>query len=118
MTRKGADAKIRLDGGIYCGWRVNGMGSDSSDSTQRGRSRDNSWARPLGRWIASLRYFLADRVVEMTVEMFREPRKMVQEISGLGLRHVAWHRFDPDFLWIFMDFLWIFMDFYGFLPAV
>lgn len=36
----------------------------------------------------SPRYFLADRVVEMTVEMFREPRKMVQEISGLGLRHV------------------------------
>lgn len=35
-------------------------------------------------------YFLADRVVEMTVEMFREPRKMVQEISGLGLRHVGW----------------------------
>ena len=37
------------------------------------------------------RYFLADRVVEMTVEMFREPRKMVQEISGLGLRHVPQH---------------------------
>lgn len=36
------------------------------------------------------RYFLADRVVEMTVEMFREPRKMVQEISGLGLRHALW----------------------------
>mmetsp|Transcript_60983 Transcript_60983/g.142756 ORF Transcript_60983/g.142756 Transcript_60983/m.142756 type:complete len:1105 (-) Transcript_60983:15-3329(-) len=35
-------------------------------------------------------YFLADRVVEMTVEMYREPRKMVQEISGLGLRHVGW----------------------------
>jgi len=26
----------------------------------------------------------------MTVEMYREPRKMVQEISGLGLRHVGW----------------------------
>lgn len=32
---------------------------------------------------------MADRVVEMTVEMFREPRKMVQEISGLGLRHAG-----------------------------
>jgi len=44
----------------------------------------------LGGALLALRYFLADRVVEMTVEMFREPRKMVQEISGLGLRHVAW----------------------------
>ena len=103
MTRKGADAKIRLDGiGIYCGWRVfSGMGSDSS------------WAHQLEWWIASLRYFLADRVVEMTVEMFREPRKMVQEISGLGLRHVAWHRF-PDLTWIFNDFY----GFYGFLHCL
>eukprot|EP00913_Durusdinium_trenchii_P027454 g25749.t1 len=34
-------------------------------------------------------YFLADRVVEITLDMFKRPRKMVQEISGLGLRHVG-----------------------------
>ncbi|CAE7813870.1 RUB1, partial [Symbiodinium necroappetens] len=35
-------------------------------------------------------YFLADRMVETTMDMFRQPRKMVQEISGLGLRHVGY----------------------------
>lgn len=35
-------------------------------------------------------YFLADRVVETTSDMFKRPRKMVQEISGLGLRHVGY----------------------------
>jgi len=35
-------------------------------------------------------YFLADRVVEITADMFKHPRKMVQEISGLGLRHVGY----------------------------
>ncbi|CAJ1371643.1 unnamed protein product [Effrenium voratum] len=35
-------------------------------------------------------YFLADRMVEITMDMFRRPRKMVQEISALGLRHVGY----------------------------
>jgi len=35
-------------------------------------------------------YWIADKIVEMTIEMFREPRKMVEEISALGLRHVGY----------------------------
>ncbi|CAE8729826.1 unnamed protein product [Polarella glacialis] len=35
-------------------------------------------------------YFLADKVVDMTIEMYRDPRKMVEEISALGLRHVGY----------------------------
>ena len=42
----------------------------------------------LFRWLKRL-YYLADRVVEITTEMFKQPRRMVQEISGLGLRHVG-----------------------------
>ena len=33
-------------------------------------------------------HWIADKIVEMTIEMFREPRKMVEDISTLGLRHV------------------------------
>ncbi|CAE8718508.1 unnamed protein product, partial [Polarella glacialis] len=35
-------------------------------------------------------YFIADKIVEMTIEMFRDPRKMVEDISALGLRHVGY----------------------------
>jgi len=35
-------------------------------------------------------YWLADKVVEMTIEMYKDPRKMVEEISALGLRHVGY----------------------------
>eukprot|EP00933_Yihiella_yeosuensis_P026151 TRINITY_DN20287_c2_g1_i1.p1 TRINITY_DN20287_c2_g1~~TRINITY_DN20287_c2_g1_i1.p1 ORF type:complete len:1012 (-),score=255.36 TRINITY_DN20287_c2_g1_i1:249-3284(-) len=35
-------------------------------------------------------YWIADRVVEMTLEMYRDPRKMVEDISALGLRHVGY----------------------------
>jgi len=35
-------------------------------------------------------YFIADKVVEMTIEMFRDPKKMVEDISALGLRHVGY----------------------------
>ena len=33
---------------------------------------------------------IADKIVEMTIEMYREPRKMVEDISALGLRHVGY----------------------------
>lgn len=35
-------------------------------------------------------HFIADRVVEMTLEMYRQPQKMVEDMSALGLRHVAY----------------------------
>eukprot|EP00931_Biecheleriopsis_adriatica_P095522 TRINITY_DN6911_c0_g1_i2.p1 TRINITY_DN6911_c0_g1~~TRINITY_DN6911_c0_g1_i2.p1 ORF type:complete len:1051 (+),score=165.50 TRINITY_DN6911_c0_g1_i2:245-3397(+) len=35
-------------------------------------------------------YWIADRVVEMTLEMYRAPRRMVEDISALGLRHVGY----------------------------
>eukprot|EP00931_Biecheleriopsis_adriatica_P023698 TRINITY_DN14905_c0_g2_i1.p1 TRINITY_DN14905_c0_g2~~TRINITY_DN14905_c0_g2_i1.p1 ORF type:complete len:693 (-),score=133.61 TRINITY_DN14905_c0_g2_i1:33-2063(-) len=35
-------------------------------------------------------YWIADKIVEMTIEMYREPRKMVEDISALGLRHVGY----------------------------
>ena len=31
-------------------------------------------------------YFIADKVIEMTVGIFKEPRSMVEDISALGLR--------------------------------
>ncbi|CAE7841702.1 unnamed protein product [Symbiodinium microadriaticum] len=35
-------------------------------------------------------FFIAEKIVEMTVEMYRTPKKMVEELSGLGLRHVGY----------------------------
>jgi len=35
-------------------------------------------------------YWIADKIVEMTIEMYREPKKMVEDISALGLRHVGY----------------------------
>ncbi|CAE8734530.1 unnamed protein product, partial [Polarella glacialis] len=35
-------------------------------------------------------YFIADKVVEMTLEMYRDPKKVVEDISALGLRHVGY----------------------------
>ncbi len=35
-------------------------------------------------------YWIADKIVEMTIEMYREPRRMVEDISALGLRHVGY----------------------------
>lgn len=35
-------------------------------------------------------YWIADKIVEMTMEMYREPKKMVEDISALGLRHVGY----------------------------
>eukprot|EP00933_Yihiella_yeosuensis_P021162 TRINITY_DN1681_c2_g1_i2.p1 TRINITY_DN1681_c2_g1~~TRINITY_DN1681_c2_g1_i2.p1 ORF type:complete len:862 (+),score=212.22 TRINITY_DN1681_c2_g1_i2:241-2586(+) len=35
-------------------------------------------------------YWIADKVVEMTIEIYRDPRKMVEDISALGLRHVGY----------------------------
>lgn len=33
-------------------------------------------------------HFIAERVTFMTLELFRDPKRMVQQISALGLRHV------------------------------
>eukprot|EP00930_Biecheleria_cincta_P049784 TRINITY_DN3498_c0_g1_i1.p1 TRINITY_DN3498_c0_g1~~TRINITY_DN3498_c0_g1_i1.p1 ORF type:complete len:1119 (+),score=213.89 TRINITY_DN3498_c0_g1_i1:76-3432(+) len=35
-------------------------------------------------------YWIADRVVELTIEMYRDPKKMVNDLSALGLRHVGY----------------------------
>jgi hypothetical protein len=35
-------------------------------------------------------HFIAERVLQMTLEMYREPAKMVDDISALGLRHVGY----------------------------
>eukprot|EP00435_Cladocopium_sp_Y103_P045546 s1188_g13.t1 len=34
-------------------------------------------------------YFVADRIFEMTLEMFENPRKMIQDITSVGLMHVG-----------------------------
>lgn len=34
-------------------------------------------------------YFVADRIFEMTFEMYENPRKMVQDITSVGLMHVG-----------------------------
>jgi len=35
-------------------------------------------------------YWIADKVMEMTTEMYRVPKKLVEDISALGLRHVGY----------------------------
>eukprot|EP00441_Pelagodinium_beii_P020751 CAMPEP_0197657622 /NCGR_PEP_ID=MMETSP1338-20131121/44744_1 /TAXON_ID=43686 ORGANISM="Pelagodinium beii, Strain RCC1491" /NCGR_SAMPLE_ID=MMETSP1338 /ASSEMBLY_ACC=CAM_ASM_000754 /LENGTH=1138 /DNA_ID=CAMNT_0043234037 /DNA_START=86 /DNA_END=3499 /DNA_ORIENTATION=+ len=35
-------------------------------------------------------YWIADKIVEMTLEIYRDPKKMVEDISALGLRHVGY----------------------------
>lgn len=35
-------------------------------------------------------YFIADKIIEMTMEMYQQPRMMVEDISALGLRHVGY----------------------------
>merc|ERR1719236_426869 len=34
--------------------------------------------------------FIADRIVSMTLEIYKDPKKMVEDISALGLRHVGY----------------------------
>merc|ERR1712190_398171 len=34
-------------------------------------------------------HFIADRIVAMTLEIYKDPKKMVEDISALGLRHVG-----------------------------
>mmetsp|Transcript_23567 Transcript_23567/g.42567 ORF Transcript_23567/g.42567 Transcript_23567/m.42567 type:complete len:1226 (-) Transcript_23567:316-3993(-) len=35
-------------------------------------------------------YFIADKILEMTLDMYKEPKRMVDDISALGLRHVGY----------------------------
>jgi len=35
-------------------------------------------------------HFIADKLVAMTLDMYREPQRMVEDISALGLRHVGY----------------------------
>merc|ERR1719230_2237895 len=35
-------------------------------------------------------HFIADRVVEMTLQIYKDPKKMVEDIAALGLRHVGY----------------------------
>merc|ERR1719150_677249 len=35
-------------------------------------------------------HFIADKVVAMTLEIYKDPKKMVEDISALGLRHVGY----------------------------
>lgn len=36
-------------------------------------------------------YFVADKIIEMTLEMFDDPVKMVEEVNSLGLMHVGYN---------------------------
>merc|ERR1719450_734718 len=44
-------------------------------------------------------HFIADRIIAMTLEIYKDPKKMVEDISALGLRHVGYgvptHLFGP-----------------------
>ncbi|CAE8633053.1 unnamed protein product, partial [Polarella glacialis] len=44
-------------------------------------------------------YFIADRVLDMSLDLYRQPKDMVDDISALGLRHVGYgiptELFDP-----------------------
>jgi len=35
-------------------------------------------------------FFIADKLVQMTLDMYKEPKRMVEDISALGLRHVGY----------------------------
>merc|ERR1712045_291855 len=35
-------------------------------------------------------YFIANRIIAMSLEIFVDPKKMVEDISALGLRHVGY----------------------------
>eukprot|EP00931_Biecheleriopsis_adriatica_P123584 TRINITY_DN9863_c1_g1_i1.p1 TRINITY_DN9863_c1_g1~~TRINITY_DN9863_c1_g1_i1.p1 ORF type:complete len:1235 (+),score=276.02 TRINITY_DN9863_c1_g1_i1:91-3705(+) len=35
-------------------------------------------------------YFIADKILEMILDMYKEPRRMVDDVSALGLRHVGY----------------------------
>ncbi|CAK9074311.1 unnamed protein product [Durusdinium trenchii] len=35
-------------------------------------------------------FFIADKIIEMTVEMYKNPKSMVEDLSALGLRHVGY----------------------------
>ena len=35
-------------------------------------------------------YFIADRILEMTLAIFKDPVSMCEDISALGLRHVGY----------------------------
>ncbi|CAJ1369249.1 unnamed protein product [Effrenium voratum] len=35
-------------------------------------------------------YYIADKIIEMTTDIYTQPRAMVEDISGLGLRHVGY----------------------------
>merc|ERR1719191_702361 len=35
-------------------------------------------------------HFIADRIVAMTLDIYKNPKKMVEDISALGLRHVGY----------------------------
>ena len=36
------------------------------------------------------RYHIAERTLEITLAMYSDPKETVDELSTLGLRHVAW----------------------------
>merc|ERR1719150_2725796 len=35
-------------------------------------------------------HFIADKLVTMTLDMYKDPKRMVEDISALGLRHVGY----------------------------
>ncbi|CAK0807291.1 unnamed protein product [Prorocentrum cordatum] len=51
-------------------------------------------------------HFIADRIMQMSMELYQDPVKMVDELSGLGLRHVG-YAIPPElmnpFVCAFMD---------------
>ena len=35
-------------------------------------------------------HFIADRIVAMTLEIYKDPKKMVEDMAALGLRHFGY----------------------------
>ncbi|CAJ1384392.1 unnamed protein product [Effrenium voratum] len=35
-------------------------------------------------------FFIADKIIELTVEMYKQPKTMVEDLSAMGLRHVGY----------------------------
>mmetsp|Transcript_25454 Transcript_25454/g.58655 ORF Transcript_25454/g.58655 Transcript_25454/m.58655 type:complete len:969 (-) Transcript_25454:134-3040(-) len=71
----------------------------SVDDAQRFQLRKDIYSRFFQECPAGQNYFkqsntylhiIADKIFEMTLEMYREPVKLVDDISSLGLRHVGY----------------------------
>jgi len=70
------------------------LSEESRDQFRKGVFSKFFAASPAGsNWLKQSTgrlYFIADRIMEISLEMLSEPHRMVDEISALGLRHVGY----------------------------